>query len=65
MAVMSPIADASAPASRARLRHAIGVYDHAVAGDGLGGIPEAEWVDPGRLLDELRDGAERLSPLLS
>lgn len=27
------------------LRHAIGVYDHAVAGDVLGGIPEAEWVD--------------------
>lgn len=27
------------------LRHAIGVYDHAVAGDVLGGIPEAEWDD--------------------
>lgn len=27
------------------LRHAIGVYDHAVAADVLGGIPEAEWVD--------------------
>jgi amino acid transporter len=27
------------------LRHAIGVYDHAVAGDVLGGIPDAEWLD--------------------
>lgn len=27
------------------LRHAIGVYDHAVAADVLGGIPDVEWVD--------------------
>lgn len=36
------------------LRHAIGVYDHPVAGDVLGGIPAAEW-DDGDGPDDRRD----------
>jgi hypothetical protein len=40
------------------LRHAIGVYDHAVAGDVLGGIPEAEWTDD-EAVDDTDAGGRR------